>query len=96
MWLRFTLFLVFTVGCTKAGTEIQSEDRGEQEVLPTQPAAKQAVGEVSLLSQVDRAEVRRGGETVDFGVPEQAKYIRGGWGTGWGRSAVDGLSLIHI
>ena len=90
MWLRFTLFLVFTVGCTKAGTEIQSEDRGEQEVLPTQPAAKQAVGEVSLLSQVDRAEVRRGGETVDFGVPEQAKYIRGGWGTGWGRSAVDG------
>ncbi len=41
----------------------------------------------ALLDEVARAEMRAGGVMIDFGTPDQHKYTRGGWRTGWGAIA---------
>ena len=40
----------------------------------------------ALLDEVSRAELDAGGLLVDFGGPDQFKYIRGSWRSGWGAS----------
>jgi arylsulfatase A-like enzyme len=42
-----------------------------------------------LLDEVGRAELDAGGLLVDLGAPDQHKYTRGGWRTGWGDSGAD-------
>lgn len=37
-----------------------------------------------LLDEVARAELNAGGLLIDFGTPDQHKYTRGGWASGWG------------
>lgn len=37
-----------------------------------------------LIDEMPRAELSVGGLFVDFGTPDQHKYTRGGWHTGWG------------
>jgi choline-sulfatase len=38
----------------------------------------------SLVDEASRAEVRERGLFINMGSPDQHKYIRGGWRTGWG------------
>jgi choline-sulfatase len=39
-----------------------------------------------LIDEVGRAELDVGGVLIDLGSPDQHKYTRGGWRTGWGAS----------
>jgi arylsulfatase A-like enzyme len=40
-----------------------------------------------LLIEAARAELDVGGLFIDFGTPDDQKYTRGAWGTGWGATA---------
>ncbi len=54
------------------------------------PAAVSSKQERPLLEQAYRAELRQGGLVINFGTPDQHKYVCGGWKTGWGKSGRDG------
>ena len=55
-----------------------------------QSARKNALRWMSLFGEVARAEFRVGGSAIDMGTPDQAKYTRGGWNTGWSKTDCDG------
>jgi choline-sulfatase len=46
----------------------------------------------SLLREAGRAELDAGGLLVDLGTPDQHKYIRGGWRTGWAGHRSEGTT----
>lgn len=48
--------------------------------------------ERALLEQAYRAELRQDGLVINLGTPDQHKYVRGGWKTGWGKSGRDGVA----
>ena len=96
MGRAFIVGIALLGACAKAGDSAPSEPPQESLVRPA-PAAqpKPSAGsrnEILLLNQIDRAELRVGGEAIDLGTPDQAKYTRGGWETGWGAVAIDGAT----
>jgi arylsulfatase A-like enzyme len=56
------------------------------------PAAAAAGAEpwAALLAEAERAELSVGGLVMDLGTPDQHKFTRGGWRTGWGEPRVEG------
>jgi arylsulfatase A-like enzyme len=54
---------------------------------PDEPTTRVPVA--SLIGEASRAELDAGGVVIDLGAPDQHKYTRGGWMTGWGPPATD-------
>ncbi len=52
----------------------------------------------SLLDEAPRAELDAGGLLIDMGGPDQYKYTRGDWKTGWGNSELspDGVNFAAV
>jgi arylsulfatase A-like enzyme len=63
---------------------------------PVAPAAP-AAAVTALLGEAARAELAVGGLVIDLGTPDQHKYTRGGWRTGWGAPrTVDGVTAAAV
>lgn len=69
-----------------AGCRCSREDTPQQRRAAPLPASSASREEKPLLDQVFRAEQRQGGLVMDMGTPDQHKYMRGGWKSGWGKS----------
>jgi hypothetical protein len=87
---------------------VACSDRAPERVpLPT-PAAGASAGpkasaraglatERALIDEAFRAELDVDGIAIDFGTPDQHKYVRGAWRTGWGdRGETGGATWVAL
>ena len=85
------LFLLAGLPCCKQSS---STDQDKPEAPSSKQKAKKSKPSVrptktlyrDLLAEAQRAELHDDGLTIDLGTPDQHKYTRGGWSTGWSLS----------
>lgn len=89
----FVLMLLAGMPCVTCGTYPSCggtlpavEPGGAEEAILTTPSMHPLHRGRNLVDEASRAELRAGGLIVDMGSPDQHKYTRGGWKTGWGRN----------
>jgi arylsulfatase A-like enzyme len=86
----FACLVVFTTGCkskTSGAAEIATTNDPTTASKPSRRSQLRSFR--PLLDEVARAELDTQGLLVDLGAPDQHKYTRGGWRTGWGDSGAD-------
>jgi arylsulfatase A-like enzyme len=86
---RLSLCLTALVAAC-SGQEERSAAGSSEPAAETPARASRRAGLVTyrpLLDEAARAELRARGVMIDFGTPDQHKYTRGGWRSGWGAIA---------
>ncbi len=71
-----------TAGSREALTEADSDPAAP--AAPASPIPSTHAPHRVLIDEMPRAELSVRGLFIDFGTPDQHKYTRGGWHTGWG------------
>ena len=84
--------LAANAGCKNKSSDA-AETSGASKAEGTAPAKVSRRTQLEsfrpLLDEVGRAELDAGGVLIDLGSPDQHKYTRGGWRTGWGDTGLD-------
>lgn len=92
---RATLLLAlaaFAAGCKSKSSDASQSGSPSATGNPENKPSRRATLDAHrpLLDEVGRAELDVGGVIIDFGAPDQHKYTRGGWRSGWGETKTEG------
>ncbi len=93
-WLVVLLAVNLGSGCHKDQQTISAKtEKGS--LSPKTKSLREGCYVVrSLLEEVSRSELSRDGLLLMLGTPDRNKYIRGGWGTGWGEKTSTDMSHL--